>query len=309
MTRLLDRLANAFPLWVLIACGMALVEPRLFTWFRGEAIVVGLAVIMLGMGITLSLEDFARVTTRPAAVATGFVAQFLIMPTAGWLVATALDLPTPFALGLILVACCPGGTASNVVTYIARADVPLSVLMTTCTTLGAVLLTPLLTKLLAGRLVPVDAQGLFLSTLQVVVLPVAAGVGVNRFLPGVVRAVLPVAPLVSVVTIALVCASIVGQNAAAIRESGLRILAAVVLVHGLGFGVGYAFARAFGYDRIVSRTISIEVGMQNSGLGVVLAQRHFPSEPLTAVPCAISSVVHSVIGSLLAGWWRSGTRD
>jgi BASS family bile acid:Na+ symporter len=301
---MLERLANAFPVWVLVACGLALVEPRLFTWFRGEAIVIGLAVIMLGMGITLSLDDFARVATRPAAVATGFLAQFLIMPMAGWLVATTLGLETPFAVGLILVACCPGGTASNVVTYIARADVALSVLMTTCTTLGAVVLTPLLTKLLAGRLVEVDAWGLFLSTLQVVVLPVAAGVAINRFLPRVVRAVMPVAPLVSVMTIALVCASIIGQNAAAVRSSGPRLLLAVVLLHAIGFCVGYLFARLWGYDRIVARTVSIEVGMQNSGLGVVLAQKHFPAEPLTAVPCAISSVVHSVIGSLLAGWWR-----
>lgn len=301
---MLERLANAFPVWVLVACGLALVEPRLFTWFRGEAIVVGLAVIMLGMGITLSIDDFARVATRPATVAAGFLAQFVIMPTAGWLVATLLGLETPFAVGLILVACCPGGTASNVVTYIARADVALSVLMTTCTTLGAVVLTPLLTKLLAGRLVEVDAWGLFLSTLQVVVLPVAAGVAINRFLPRVVRTVMPVAPLVSVITIALVCASIIGQNAAAVRSSGPQLLLAVVLLHAIGFGVGYLFARLLGYERIVARTISIEVGMQNSGLGVVLAQKHFPAEPLTAVPCAISSVVHSVIGSLLAGWWR-----
>ena len=304
MRRTLELAANAFPIWVLAACALALFQPAFFTWFRGEAIVIGLAVIMLGMGITLSVDDFARVATRPGTVAAGFVAQFLIMPTAGWLVATLCDLETPFAVGLILVACCPGGTASNVVTYIARADVALSVLMTTCTTLGAVVLTPLLTKLLAGRLVEVDAWGLFLSTLQVVVLPVAAGVAINRWLPGVVRTVMPVAPLVSVLTIALVCASIIGQNAAAVTASGPRLLGAVVLVHAIGFGVGYLFAWLLGYDRTVARTISIEVGMQNSGLGVVLAQKHFPAEPLTAVPCAISSVVHSVIGSLLAGWWR-----
>ena len=304
MRRALDLCANAFPLWVLAASALALVQPAWFVWFRGEAIVVGLAVIMLGMGITLSLDDFARVATRPGTVAAGFLAQFLIMPTAGWLVATLLGLETPFAVGLILVGCCPGGTASNVVTYIARADVALSVLMTTCTTIGAVVLTPLLTKLLAGRLVEVDGWGLFLSTLQVVVLPVAAGVAINRWLPKVVQAVLPVAPLVSVLTIAMVCASIIGQNATAILTSGPRLLLAVVLLHSIGFGVGYVFARVFGYDRIVSRTISIEVGMQNSGLGVVLAQKHFPAEPLTAVPCAISSVTHSVIGSLLAGWWR-----
>ena len=305
MPHLLDRLANAFPLWVLVACGLAMVEPRLFTWFRGEAIVIGLAVIMLGMGITLTVDDFTRVATRPTAVVAGCLAQFLIMPLAGWGVATALALPTPFAVGLILVACCPGGTASNVVSYIARADVALSVLLTMCYTLGAVLLTPLLTKLLAGQLVPVDAWGLFLSTLQVVVLPVAAGVAINRFLPQAVQAVLPVAPLVSVVTIALVCASIVGQNAVAIREHGWQLLVAVSLLHACGFAVGYAFARAFGYGPLVARTVSIEVGMQNSGLGVVLAQKHFPAEPLTTVQCAISSVVHSVIGSLLAGWWRA----
>ena len=300
----LDLLANAFPLWVLAACGMALVRPEYFTWFHGQAIVYGLGLIMLGMGITLTLQDFARVATRPTTVAAGFVAQFLIMPLAGWLVATVMDLDTPLAVGLILVACCPGGTASNVVTYIARADVPLSVLMTTCTTLGAVVMTPRLTKLLAGRLVDVDAWGLFRSTLEVVVLPVAAGVLINRWLPSVVQTVQPVAPLVSVLTIALVCASIIGQNAASVLDSGWQLLAAVVALHGLGFGVGYCFARLFGYDHIVSRTISIEVGMQNSGLGVVLAQKHFPTDPLTAVPCAISSVVHSVIGSLLAGLWR-----
>jgi BASS family bile acid:Na+ symporter len=172
-----------------------------------------------------------------------------------------------------------------------------------------VVLTPLLTQLLAGRLVAVDGWGLFLSTLQVVVLPVVAGMAVNRWLPGAVQRVLPIAPLVSVVTIALVCASIVGQNAAAIRSSGTQLLLAVVMLHAIGFGVGYLFARMFGYDRTISRTISIEVGMQNSGLGVVLAQRHFPTEPLTAVPCAISSVTHSVIGSLLAGWWRLSPRD
>jgi BASS family bile acid:Na+ symporter len=304
MGRLLEFAANAFPVWVLAACAVALAEPRLFAWVSGDLIVAALAVIMLGMGVTLSVDDFRRVATRPAAVAAGFAAQFLIMPAAGWAVATGFALETPFAVGLILVACCPGGTASNVVTYIARADVALSVVMTASSTLGAVVLTPLLTQALAGRLVEVDGWGLFASTLEVVVLPVAVGVAVNRFCPRVVAAVLPVAPLVSVLAIALVCASVIAQNAAAVRENGPRVLAAVVALHALGFGLGHLFARACGYGPTIARTISIEVGMQNSGLGVVLARRHFPAEPLTAVPCAISSVVHSVIGSGLAAWWR-----
>ena len=304
VTSPLERLANAFPIWVAGACGLALIAPELFIWFHGPLIVAGLAVIMLGMGMTLSLADFTRVATRPLAVVAGVIAQFLIMPLAGWGIATAFGLPTPFAVGLILVACCPGGTASNVVAYIARADVALSVVMTTCSTLAAVGLTPLLTQALAGRFVAVDTLGLFVSTTQVVVLPVAAGVILNRFAPAVVRGVLPAAPLVSVLLIALVCGSIIGQNAATVRESGLRLLAAIVLVHAAGFALGYGFARLLGFPIVTARTISIETGMQNSGLGVVLARRHFAAEPLTAVPGAISALVHSVLGSLLATWWR-----
>ena len=301
---LLERLANAFPVWVAAACSLALVEPALFAWFKGEAIVIGLAVIMLGMGMTLSLGDFGRVASRPLAVVAGVVAQFLIMPAAGWSIATGLELEVPFAIGLILVACCPGGTASNVVTFIARADVALSVVMTTCSTLAAVFLTPLLTALLAGRLVDVDTWGLFRTTLQVVILPVAIGVSFNRWLPRAVARVLPVAPLVSVLMIALICGSIVAQNAAAVRAAGPRLLVAILLLHLAGFGVGYLFARLLGYPTRIARTISIETGMQNSGLGVVLAQKHFASEPLAAVPGAISALVHSVVGSLLAAWWR-----
>ena len=304
MTTPLERLANAFPLWVAAACGLALVEPRLFAWFHDRLIVVGLGLIMLGMGMTLTLADFARVASRPVAVVAGFVAQFTIMPAAAWAIARAFDLPTPFAVGLILVGCCPGGTASNVVTYIARADVALSVTMTTCSTLAAVALTPLLTQVYAGTLVEVDTLGLLVSTLQVVVLPVAAGVLLNRFAPALVERVLPVAPLASVLVIALVCGSIIGQNAAAVRESGPRLLAAIMLVHSIGFALGYGFARACGLPVVAARTISIETGMQNSGLGVVLARKHFAAEPLTAVPGAISALVHSVLGSLLAAWWR-----
>jgi BASS family bile acid:Na+ symporter len=300
----LERLANAFPLWVAAACGLALVEPRLFTWFNDRLIVAGLGLIMLGMGMTLTLADFARVASRPVAVVAGFVAQFTVMPAAAWAIARAFDLPTPFAVGLILVGCCPGGTASNVVTYIARADVALSVTMTTCSTLAAVALTPLLTQVYAGTLVEVDTLGLLVSTLQVVVLPVAAGVLLNRFAPAVVERVLPVAPLASVLVIALVCGSIIGQNATAVRESGPRLLAAIMLVHSIGFALGYGFARACELPVVAARTISIETGMQNSGLGVVLARKHFAAEPLTAVPGAISALVHSVLGSLLAAWWR-----
>ena len=163
-------------------------------------------------------------------------------------------------------------------------------------------MTPLLTKLLAGTYVPVNAWGLFLSTVQVVLAPLLIGLALHEYCPKLVRRILPAAPLVSVVVIALICASIIGQSATLILDSGAMLLLSVFLLHTGGFLLGYCFGRFFGYDETIRRTISIEVGMQNSGLGAVLARQHF--SPAAAVPCAISSVFHSVIGSMLAAIWR-----
>jgi len=303
LSQLLTGLTNAFPLWVLAGGGLALWRPELVTWFTGEWITYGLAVIMLGMGITLSLDDFRAVLRMPRAVAVGVGAQYLIMPLLGWTLAYALHLPTPYAVGLILVACCPGGTASNVVTFLARGQLALSVLMTMVSTFCAVAMTPLLTKALAGTLVPVSALGLFLSTVKVVLVPLLLGLFLHHLAPRTVRLVLPVAPLISVVFIALICASIIGDSADALRESGLRLFGAVFVLHTFGFLLGYFSARLLGYDTLVRRTVSIEVGMQNSGLGTVLARGHF-ADPLTALPCALSATVHSVLGSILAAAWR-----
>ncbi len=303
MLRLINWSTTAFPLWILVGGALALVHPTWFTWFSGPWIVWGLAVIMLGMGLTLRVEDFRDVAKMPRAALLGVLGQFTIMPTLGWLIATVLNLDTPFAVGLILVSCCPGGTASNVVAFLARANVALSVVMTMVSTCAAVVMTPLLTQVLAGTMVAVDGWGLFLSTLQVVVAPVVVGVSLGRYAPRAVQWALPVAPLVSVVAIVLIVASIIGQSAAAIIDSALQLLSAVFVLHVAGFGLGYSLAKLLSFDDAVARTTSIEVGMQNSGLGVVLARAHF-SDPLTAVPCAISSVFHSVIGSILAGLWR-----
>src|ERR1019366_7222573 len=210
MNRLLAIATNLFPIWVLAGGALALVHPNWFTWFSGDFITWGLALIMLGMGITLSVDDFRAVLKMPRAVGIGFVAHYAIMPFLGWSIAHLLKLETPFAVGLILVACCPCGTASNVVNYLARSNVALSVLMTMCSTLGAIVMTPLLTKWLAGKYVPVDALGLFLS---------------------VVKMVLPVSPLVSVLTITLICASIIGSSAKDFARSGGELILAVLLLH------------------------------------------------------------------------------
>jgi BASS family bile acid:Na+ symporter len=296
--------ANWFPVWVLTTALLALWQPALFVWFSGPWIVWGLAVVMLGMGLTLSVEDFAAVGKMPRAVALGFVAQYSIMPLLGWSIAKALALPPDFAVGLILVACCPGGTASNVVTFLARANVALSVVMTTCSTLAAVAITPILTAKLAGAYVPVDGWGMFLTTAQVVLAPVLLGLLLHHKAPKLTEFVLPAGPLLSVLLISMIVGSIVGQNAAAIFAHGAQLLLAVFLLHAGGFALGYGLARLFRFDRATARTVSIEVGMQNSGLGAVLAKTHFAANPLTAVPSALSSVCHSLLGSLLAGWWR-----
>jgi len=304
MRRLLLAAADWFPAWVLGAALLALWQPALFTWFSGPWIVWGLAVVMLGMGITLGVEDFAAVLKMPRAIALGFVAQYTIMPLLGWSVAKLLALPPAFAVGLILVACCPGGTASNVVTYLARANVALSVLMTMCSTLAAVVMTPLLTGWLAGAYVPVDAWGIFLTTAQVVLAPVLLGLFLHHSAPRFTAFVLPAGPILSVLLISLIVASIVGQNAAAIFAHGPHLLLAVTLLHGGGFALGYALSRVLRFDRRTARTVSLETGMQNSGLGAVLAKTRFAADPLTAVPSALSSVCHSLLGSLLAAWWR-----
>jgi BASS family bile acid:Na+ symporter len=175
--------------------------------------------------------------------------------------------------------------------------------MTMCSTTAAVVMTPLLTEWLAGQYVPVNGWQLFLSMIKIVLLPIVLGVSLHHLFPRVVKFVLPIGPLVAVIVIALICASIIGANADAVRESGLKLLGAVILLHSAAFASGYAFAKLFGYGPQVCRTVSIEVGMQNSGLATVLARTHF-ANPLTAIPCAISAVTHSVIGSILAAYWR-----
>jgi BASS family bile acid:Na+ symporter len=299
-------ITNAFPVWVLAASALALWRPSLFTWFAGPLITAGLAVIMLGMGLTLSLDDARRVSTQRFPLGTGVVLQYTVMPVMGWTCAWLYGLPTPFAVGLILVACCPGGTASNVICFLGRLDVALSVAMTAASTILAVVMTPLLTAWLAGSRIDVPAAGLLVSTLQVVVLPLAAGGLLNRWAPRFTARLLPVAPLLAVAMITLIVASIIGAGRSAILQAGPRLVLAVASLHTGGFAVGYLLSRLLNSDVRTARTISIEVGMQNSGLGVVLARQNF-ADPLVAIPSAISSLFHSLIASLLAAAWRDST--
>ena len=278
---------------------LGFLKPTALAWLKGELVTFSLALTMLFMGMTLTVADFSRVLKNPRQVFLGFVCQFTIMPLLGLGVATLFGLPVPLAVGTILVACCPGGTASNLVTLIAKADVALSVLMTTVSTCAAPIMTPLLTSLLAGSLVPVAAGGLVLSTLQVVIAPVVLGLGINTYLPTLSARVSAFTPLLCVILVALICGSVIGQTASSLIAAGPALLGAVVSLHLGGFVLGYTVPRLLGYPTTVSRTVAIETGMQNSALGVVLATKNF-ADPLTALPCAISATCHSLNGSAFA---------
>ncbi len=312
--RLLGFATTLFPLWIILGCAWAWNQPEAWTWFRPH-IEVGLGVIMLGMGLTLRFTDFSAIARDPKNVALGVAAQFIIMPAAGWLIARAFQLETGLAIGLILVACCPGGTASNVICYLAKANVPLSVLLTMCSTIVAIFATPFLTRWLAGAWLPVDATALFKSMLIVVLLPLICGVTVNTLLgkmkrPERLRAWIDaLGPLLSALVIVLIVGCIVASKKPEIARAALPLFVSVFLLHAVGFGVGYLFAWASGCRESLRRTISIEVGMQNSGLGAALATRHFSHLALAPVPAAISAVYHCLIGSLLAAWWRSRPLD
>jgi len=301
----LERITNFFWLWTILGVVWAWLCPDHFVWFKAY-IPIGLGVIMLGMGITLSLENFRQVLRMPKAVGLGVLAQFAVMPLLGYSLAKIAQLPNDLAVGLILVSCCPGGTASNVIAYLARANVALSVLMTMCSTFLAVFLTPILTKLLAGAMMDIDAVGLLTTTAQIVLLPIVVGIALNHWLPkNLMRPVQKVSPLISVVVIVLIVGCIVGLRRGAIRESALVLLLTIFVLHAVGFLLGYLFAKIFGYEEEFRRTVSIEVGMQNSGLGAALASKHFAADPNTVVPSAISAFFHCLIGSLMAGIWRT----
>eukprot|EP00850_Spirogloea_muscicola_P020240 SM000210S06754 [mRNA] locus=s210:123908:127657:- [translate_table: standard] len=302
--KLVDLLTNLFPVWVILGTIIGLVKPSAVTWLQTDLFTVGLGFLMLSMGLTLTFDDFRRCLRNPWTVGVGFLAQYFIKPILGFALALALGLSAPLATGLILVSCCPGGQASNVATYISKGNVALSVLMTTCSTVGAIIMTPLLTKILAGQLVPVDAAGLAISTFQVVLVPTVVGVLANEFLPRFTEKIKFLTPLVGVVLTTLLCASPIGQVADVLKTQGSQLIMPVAALHVAAFFLGYWLSRACNFGETTSRTISIECGMQSSALGFLLAQKHF-SNPLVAVPSAVSVVAMALGGSGLAVFWRN----
>ncbi len=289
---------------VLAAALLALIFPSVFGQVRPTVINYLLGVVMFGMGLTLNLQDFKIVFSRPKDVIIGCLAQFSVMPLLAWGLARFFQLDEALALGVVLVGCCPGGTASNVITYLAKGDLALSVGMTGVSTLLAPFLTPLLTWALAGKSVDVDVASMFLSILWVVILPIVLGLLVKWIWPKFTEKATDYLPAFSSVAIALIVSIVIAANAGKLLAGGLIIVLVVMLHNICGLGLGYLIGRLLGLSEPKKRAISIEVGMQNSGLASSLATIHFAAYPLATIPGAIFSVWHNLSGAAVAYLYR-----
>ncbi|MCM3596181.1 bile acid:sodium symporter family protein [Metabacillus idriensis] len=289
-----------FAVWVICVALIAFMIPDPFLLLGGY-ITILLGIVMFGMGLTLKAVDFKVVATKPIPVIIGVCAQFVIMPSVAFLLAYALNLPPELAAGLVLLGSVPGGTASNVMVYLAKGNLPLSIAMTSLSTLIAPIATPLILLMLAGQWMPINPMSMFLSIIQVIIIPIILGITIRKFFPAAVDKSITVIPLISVLAIIIIVSAVVSANASSIVTSGLLIFTAVILHNSFGLLLGYLTARLLGLDEGTRRAISIEVGMQNSGLGVALATAHLG--PLAALPSVLGAVWHNISGPILATFW------
>ena len=287
-------------IWVLLAAVSALVFPEVLSHVRPTVINYLLGMVMFGMGLTLNLKDFKIVFSRPKDVIIGCLAQFTIMPLLAWTLSRVFGLDEALALGVVLVGCCPGGTASNVITYLAKGDLALSVGMTGVSTLLAPFLTPLLTWLLAGKTVDVDVMSMFLSILWVVILPIVVGLIVKSVWPKFTEKAVDFLPAISTLAITCIVGIVIAANAGKIMSGGLIITLIVALHNVCGLCLGFLIGKLLGLSTPKRKAISIEVGMQNSGLATSLATIHFAAYPMASIPGAVFSVWHNISGAIVA---------
>ncbi|RNA70014.1 bile acid:sodium symporter family protein [Alteribacter keqinensis] len=289
-----------FAVWVIAVAVIAYFIPEPFLGL-GAYITILLGVVMFGMGLTLKPVDFKLVIKKPVPVIFGVAAQYVLMPLVALALAFILNLPPELAAGLVLLGSVPGGTASNVMVYLAKGNLALSVAMTSFSTMLAPVLTPLILLALAGQWMPVDPMAMFVSIVQVIIIPIALGIFIRRLFPVAVNKSVSVIPLISVLAIIIIVSAVVSGNVESIATSGLLIFTAVMLHNLAGLFLGYLAAFLMRLDESKRRAISIEVGMQNSGLGVALATAHFG--PLAALPNVIAAVWHNISGPILATIW------
>jgi BASS family bile acid:Na+ symporter len=293
-------LSRLFPLWAALVAVAAYVWPDTFRPLLPYVTNL-LTVVMFGLGITLTVADFRRVIVQPGPVIAGVVIHYLVMPFAAWIIARALHMQPELTTGMILVGSVASGTGSTLMVYLAGGDVALSITIAAISTLVGIVATPLLVRFYVDATVPVDVQGMLMSIVQIVALPVAAGLLLNHFIPRFVRRIEPALPFVSIVAILAIIGAVVAGSQASIASVGPLVLVAVVLHNGLGLLGGYWGGRLLGFEENVCRTLALEVGMQNSGLAAALGKIYF--SPLAALPGAIFSVWHNLSGSILAGFW------
>lgn len=295
-----------FPVGAVLASALAYWQPQLLMGLEA-AILPLLGVVMFGMGMTLTPASFAEVLQQPRIIGMGLLLQYGLMPLIAWLLGIMLDLPLAMVAGLVLVGACPGGTASNIICYLARGHVALSITLTACSTLLATLMTPLLTWVYIGQRVPVPVLDMLADILLIIVIPVLLGLLLRQRLGSRIRRLeAGFAPL-SMLAVILIISIIVALNRDSLAHVAGLVAAAVVLHNGLGLAAGYGLARLAGYGPALARTLAIEVGMQNSGLGVALALKYFV--PLSALPGALFSIWHNLSGALLAAWWSRRQQD
>lgn len=297
---------STFALWVIIFAILSYFMPEGFAWIAPHVSLL-LGIIMFGMGLTLRVSDFKGVFKAPKSVLIGVASQYIIMPLTAFALASGFNLPPEIAAGVILVGCTPGGTSSNVMTFMAKGNTALSVTITAVSTLLAPILTPTLTYLLASQWLSVSFMDMFISIVQVVLLPIILGLVIRMLFSKTVDKSIDILPLISVIGIVMVAAGVVAVNKEEIMTSGLLIFAVVVLHNLIGYLIGYLAAKVLKLDFKDQKAVSIEVGMQNSGLAASLGLAHF--SPIAAVPGAIFSVWHNISGPLLANWWGKKEQD
>ena len=300
MKKLCHYISDYMGVLVLAAAVLALAIPSVIQQVPTKVINYLLGVVMFGMGLTLNLKDFKIVFSRPKDVIVGCIAQFTIMPLLAWGLSSLFALDEALALGVVLVGCCPGGTASNVITYLAKGDLALSVGMTGVSTLLAPVMTPLLVWLLAGKTVDVDVAAMFLSILWVVILPIVAGLVVKRLLPKLTKQATAYLPALSSLAIAAIVLIVISASAHKLLSGGMVIVAVVMLHNVGGLTIGYLIARLLHLPWSKRKALSIEVGMQNSGLASSLATLHFAAYPMATIPGAVFSVWHNISGAIVA---------
>ena len=311
--KILKQISNFFGKYmsviVLVVAALALFFPTSVSFIKTTYVNYLLMTAMFCMGITLKIEDFKVLFTRPKDIAIGAIAQFTIMPLLAFLLSLAFRLPPELAIGVILVGTCPGGISSNVITYLAKGDVPLSVGMTSVSTILAPLSTPLLTLFYAGEKIDVNAVSMFISILQVVIAPIVLGFVINKFLHKFVEHFKDVLPLISVVAVVAIVAAVVSANSQRLMQVGHLVVIVIIIHNTLGYMLGYFLGKVCKFNNAKCKTISIEVGMQNAGLASSLASTHFAYMALAAVPGAIGSVWHCISGSIVANIMAARTKE